>query len=137
MRKSVVAFASLLVIGLASAANAQDPLAVAPHMYKKLFENERVRVMQVTFNPGDSILSHSHPDHHVYAASGGILKISKPDGTSADADIKTGDVLFIPAETHWAKNVGTTPIKLIVNELKEPRPAIKDDTKKEEKKDGK
>lgn len=133
MRKSVLAVAVLVLVGTAAVANAQDPLQVAPHMYKKLFENDRVRVMEVTFNPGDSILAHSHPDHHVYAASGGLLKISKPDGTSADADIKTGDVLFIPSETHWAKNIGKTTIKLIVNELKEPAPAKKDEAKKDTK----
>jgi quercetin dioxygenase-like cupin family protein len=132
VRKSVVALSLLAVIAFASVVRSEDPLTVAPHMYKKLFENERVRVMEVTFNPGDSILAHSLPDHHVYAASGDMLKISKPDGTSVDADIKTGDVLFIPAETHRAKNMGKRTIKLIVSELKEPRPA-----KKDEKKDGK
>ncbi len=137
MRNTVVAIVSLLVIGMASVVNAHDPLEVAPHMYKKLFENERVRVMEVIFHAGDSILSHSHPDHFVYAVSGGMVRISKPDGTSMDADIKTGDVLFIPAETHWAKNIGTTTVKLIVNELKEPRPKPKDEAKKEEKKTGK
>lgn len=137
MRKVVVVLSLFSVFAIASGVRAQDPLAVAPQMYKKLFENERVRVMEVTFHPGDSILAHSHPDHHVYTASGGILKISKPDGSSADADLKTGDVLFIPAEIHLAKNIGKTTIKLIVNELKETRPATKDETKKEEKKDGK
>ncbi len=137
MRKLLCITIALVAGATMTVANAQDPLDVAPHMYKKLFENERVRVMEVTFNPGDSILAHSHPDHHVYAASGGTLKISKPDGSSVDAEIKTGDVLFIPAETHWAKNIGKTTIKLIVNELKEPRPAAKSEQKSEDKKDGK
>lgn len=137
MRKVLAALTLLSVMGIAISSLAQDPLAVAPHMYKKLFENERVRVMEVTFNPGDSILAHSHPDHHLYAASGGTLKLFKADGSSADAVLKTGDVVFIPAETHWAKNIGTTTVKLIVNELKEPRPVKKDDEKKEEKTDGK
>lgn len=137
MRKSAVLFALLLLVATSSAAQAQDPIVVAAHMYKKLFENERVRVLEVTFNPGDSILPHSHPDHHVYAVSGGKIRISKPGGTSMDADFKTGDVLFIPAETHWAKNIGTTTVRLVVSELKEPRPAPKEETKTGEKKDGK
>lgn len=137
MRKFVVALSLLSGLVIASTAIAQDPLTVAPHMYKKLFENERVRVMEVTFNPGDSILAHSHPDHHVYTASGGTLKLYKTDGTSSDAVLNTGDVIFIPAETHWAKNIGKTTVKLIVNELKEPRPTPKADEKKEEKTDGK
>ena len=133
-----LACAVAVCAGIISPVQAQDPLAVAPHMYKLLFENERVRVMEVTFNPGDSIMPHSHPDHHVYVVTGGKLRISKPGGTSADADLKPGDVLYIAAETHWAKNTGTTPIRLVVNELKEPRPPVKEEPKKaEEKKDGK
>ncbi len=104
--------------GLYAALKTDDPLTVAPNMYRSLFENEKVRVMEVTFKPGASIKKHSHPDHYVYAASGGKLKISKLDGTSSVADITSGAVIWIPAETHWAENVGTTEIKLIVNELK-------------------
>ena len=57
----------LAVLSLMSAqvVLAEDPLAVAPKMYKRLFENERVRVMEVTFEPGDKIAKHSHPDHFV------------------------------------------------------------------------
>ena len=98
---------------------AADPLEVAPDMYKLQYQNDRVRVMQVTFQPGQSIAEHSHPDHFVYAVEGGKLKISKPDGTVSDADIKAGDIMWIPAETHWAVNTGTTVVRLIVTELKE------------------
>lgn len=97
---------------------AQDPLAVAPGMYRLLFENDRVRVMEVTFQPGQKIAPHSHPDHYVYVAEGGTLRISKPDGSATDATVKPGDVLWIAAETHWAENVGTTVVRLVVNELK-------------------
>lgn len=102
----------------AGVGRAQDPLKVAPDMYKLLFENDRVRVMEVTFTPGQKIAKHSHPDHYVYVVEPGKLKISKPDGSIADADLKEGDVVWIPAETHWAENAGSTTIKLIVNELK-------------------
>lgn len=102
---------------------AQDPLDVAPEMYRLLFENERVRVMEVTFQPGQSIKPHSHPDHYVYVAEGGKLRISHPDGTSMDAALNVGDVVWIPAETHWAENIGDSVVRLIVNELKEPPPA--------------
>lgn len=97
---------------------AQDPIQVAPQMYKLLFENQHVRVLKVTFKPGEKIKEHSHPDHYVVVKTPGKLKIHKPDGTSTDADLKADQVLWIPAETHWAENMGKTTVELIVNELK-------------------
>jgi len=97
---------------------AEDPLKVAPDMYSLVFENERVRVLQVVFKPGQQIKKHSHPDHYVYVLEGGQLTISKPDGTSSIADVKPGQVIWIPAETHWAKNTGASQVRLLVNELK-------------------
>jgi quercetin dioxygenase-like cupin family protein len=81
--------------------------------------------MQVTFKPGQKIAAHSHPDHYVYVLEGGTLKISHPDGTSGDANLAVGQVVWIAAETHWAENTGTTTVRLLVNELKEPRPKAK------------
>lgn len=99
---------------------AQDPLAVAPEMYRLLFENERVRVMEVTFEPGQKIAPHSHPEHYVYVAEGGTLRVFQPDGTHSDATVKAGDVVWFNAGTHWGENIGSTTVRLIVNELKEP-----------------
>ncbi len=112
----------VLVMGSAVALRAEDPLKVAPDMYSLIYENNRVRVMQVVFKPGQSIAKHSHPDHFVYVLEGGKLNISHPDGTSGDNDLKVGQVIWIPAETHWAKNVGPTQIRLLVSELKEGAP---------------
>ena len=116
-RKAAAYAVVLWGLGL-STLSAQDPLAVAPEMYRKLFENERVRVMEVTFEPGQKIAAHSHPDHYVYVVEGGTLRVSKPDGTSSDATVKAGDVIWFNAETHWAENIGTTVVRLVVNELK-------------------
>ena len=121
---SIVA-AVVVLAGMPLRAQAQDPLTVAPNMYKLVFENERVRVMEVTFKPGEKIAPHSHPDHYVYVLSAGKIKISKDGNVSNEAELKVGDVMFIPAEKHWAENTGTTEIRLLVNELKEPAPAKK------------
>ena len=39
------------------------------------------------------------------------------------ANLSAGQVLWIPAETHWAENTGKTKVRLLVNELKEPMTA--------------
>jgi len=118
----------LLVVGLitltATLSVAQDPLEVGPDIYKLLFENERVRVMEITFKPGDKIGTHSHPDHMAYLLTDGKLLLSYPDGTTKDLDGKAGEVIWINAETHAAENVGTTEVKGVVIELKEAPVAV-------------
>ncbi|HLF18851.1 MAG TPA: cupin domain-containing protein [Candidatus Omnitrophota bacterium] len=126
MKRQVLLVAVLLVISavfVARAAFAADPLEVAPDMYKLITENDRVRVMQVTFQVGEQIAEHSHPDHFAYVLEAGNIKITKADGTVTDAVLNVGDVVWIDAETHSAVNTGTTPVRLLIVELKEPKPA--------------
>ncbi len=115
---------AVVIMGVlaATAVRAQDPVKVGPGIYKTLFENERVRVCEARFKPGDSMPMHSHPDHLVYVNSGGKLQVTGADGKTQDIEFKAGDVLWLPAQSHKGKNVGTTDVVLIVNELKEPAP---------------
>ena len=125
MNKKIILIALTLgaIFLMSRVSVAADPLEVAPDMYKLKFENDRVRVMEVTFQPGEKIAEHSHPDHFVVVEEGGKLQISHPDGSVMDADLKVGDVVWINAESHWAVNTGTTVVRLLVTELKEPKPA--------------
>jgi quercetin dioxygenase-like cupin family protein len=103
----------------AGAAEAQDPMKVGTGIYSLVFENERVRVCDIKFDPGEKIAPHSHPDHFVYVLSAGTLEVEKPDGSKTLLESAPGQVLWIPAETHWATNVGKTEFHAIVVELKE------------------
>jgi quercetin dioxygenase-like cupin family protein len=95
----------------------QDALSVGPTIYRLILENERVRVMEVRFQPGEKITAHTHPDHVVVVTSAGKLAITNASGTQ-EFDAKVGDAFFIPAETHSAENVGTTEFAGVVTELK-------------------
>lgn len=98
---------------------APDPLTAAPEMYKLLFENEKVRVMEVDFGPGQKIAKHTHPNEHfVTVLKPGTLTITHEDGTSSVTELKTDQVLWLPAETHWAQNTGKSEVKLLVTEVK-------------------
>lgn len=115
----LMSFVFVMLMGLTARVSfATDPLEADPDMYKLKFENEKVRVMEVTFQPGQSIAEHTHPDHFVHVEEAGQLKITKSDGTVTNADLKTGDVVWIPAETHRAENTGSTVVRLLVTELK-------------------
>ncbi len=111
-----------LVLASTLPAFSQDPVKVGPRIYKCVFENERTRVCEVTFKPGDRIAVHSHPDHLVYAMSSGKLRITPAGKDAAEAEVKPGMVLWIPAESHSAVNVGNTDVRLVVVEMKDVNP---------------
>jgi quercetin dioxygenase-like cupin family protein len=94
-----------------------DPLKVASNVYKFLNENDRVRVLEVIFKPGDATKMHHHPDHVLYALKGGNMSITS-GGKTQELEIKAGSVLFLDAQDHEAKNIGKTTVDLIVVELK-------------------
>jgi quercetin dioxygenase-like cupin family protein len=103
-------------------APAPDPLEAGPNNYKKLAENDLMRVLEVSFKPGDKIPRHRHPDHVVYIVSGGKLKITSGDKPAQELDLKAGDGVFIAAEEHSAENTGKTDLKAVVVELKGKTP---------------
>jgi len=120
MKRGTLVWLALGLLLIGRLAMAQDPVEIGPDVYKVVFQNDRVRVMEITFKPGDKIALHSHPDHFVYVLSNGTLALSYPDGTKKEFEGKAGDVVWINAESHAAENVGTTEFKGVVVELKEP-----------------
>jgi quercetin dioxygenase-like cupin family protein len=108
-----------LLLTLSTYVRAQDPITAASNVYKKvLLENEKVRVLQVEFAPGETAAWHQHPNHVVYALTDGKLEITDKGKTANVLNIKAGDTMYLEAVTHMAKNVGTGPLKLVVTELK-------------------
>jgi quercetin dioxygenase-like cupin family protein len=97
--------------------NMLNPLDVASNVYKLKMENERVRVLNVTFHPGDKAVMHSHPDHVVYVLEGGKMKLTS-QGKNDIFDLVAGDTIFLKAQSHEAENIGYTTLDLLVVELK-------------------
>lgn len=95
-----------------------DPLQTASEVYKLMFENDRTRVMKATFKPLDKATMHHHPDHVVYVISGSKIRMTDSDGKTQEMDLKTGDAIFLPAQSHEAQNIGDTVLDLLVVELK-------------------
>jgi quercetin dioxygenase-like cupin family protein len=100
------------------AEKAGDPAVVAKDVYKLLLENDRVRVFDVKFTPGQKASMHSHPDHVVYVLDDATIRLTGPDGKSQDVSIKGGQALFLPAGPHAAENIGKTAAHNLVVELK-------------------
>jgi len=112
-----VFFAILLT--LSSTLHAQDLVKVAPKGFTKvLLENDQVRVLQIESAPGEVTPMHSHPNYILYAVTDGKLEVTDKDKPAKVLQFKAGDVMYFPATTHVAKNVGSTTSKMILTELK-------------------
>lgn len=109
---------ALLALAASALTHAQDPATVAPDFYKCTFENEHARACEVSFAPGATIPSHSHPQHMVYAVTPGKIRIFAVGAEPADVELTAGQVLWIPAQTHYGTNTGSADLKLLVVEFK-------------------
>jgi quercetin dioxygenase-like cupin family protein len=97
---------------------AQDVAVVNPDTIKVTLDNPQVRVMEATLKPGAKEQMHSHPSSIVYVFTGGKVRSHAPDGKVTDSTYTAGQTLYREPLTHWAENVGTTTIHLLVIELK-------------------
>ena len=96
----------------------QTAAKVAPHVYKVLFENERVRLLEVIMQPGDSSEMHSHPDNLLYVLSDGKVTFTDPSGGTADLEVTAGTSMWMEATEHATENVGGTRIHALFFEPK-------------------
>jgi quercetin dioxygenase-like cupin family protein len=117
-RGARLAAVAVLVLLAYTGAAAQDPAVVNAKTIKVKLENDRVRVLEATLQPGDKEQVHAHPASIIYVVSGGKIRNHAADGTTSEATYAAGDTVYREPLTHWAENIGTTTIHLMVIELK-------------------
>lgn len=101
-------------------AGAQDVAVVNAKTIKVKLDNNRVRVLEAVLQPGDKEQMHSHPASVVYVLAGGKVRNHSADGKISEIEYAAGDTLYRSPITHWAENIGSTTIHLVLVELKEP-----------------
>jgi len=97
----------------------QDAANNSSSSSKVIFENERVRVVELRLKPGKKEPMHSHPAHLVYVLSPTRMKMTSSDGKVKEVELKTGQVIWGEALSHAGENVGTTELHEVIIELKE------------------
>ena len=97
---------------------AQDMAKVAPKNTKVLIDNDQVRVIEVWMKPGETLPMHSHPANVVYFVTSGKVKSTSADGKVNETERKAGEALYSEPNTHSNQNIGSTPTKAVVVELK-------------------
>jgi quercetin dioxygenase-like cupin family protein len=114
------AASGLLVLAGFGDSLAQDPAVVNARTIRVKLENGRVRVFEAVLKPNDREQLHSHPAYVIHVIAGGRIRSHGTDGKATEYELVTGDTLYRDPITHWAENIGSTTIHLILVELKEP-----------------
>ena len=95
-----------------------DPVKVDAKHYKVEFENESVRVLRISYAPGEKSVMHYHPNGVAVYLTDGKTKRTTPDGKSQDMPAKAGSATWTDAGSHLPQNTGDKRLELILVELK-------------------
>ncbi len=98
-----------------------DPTVSNADLYRVVFENDRVRVLEYRDRPGARTTPHSHPDSVMVTLSSFRRKLVQGE-QSREVDIPAGIANWLPAQQHSGENIGDSETHVIFVELKEPAP---------------
>ena len=105
--------------------SSDDPTVTDPDLYKVIFENDRVRVLEYRDQPGDKTHQHRHPDSVMYTLTSFRRRINAAD-RYVDVEIPVGAVRWVGSQEHSGQNTGDTETHSIFVELKEPDSSTSD-----------
>jgi hypothetical protein len=95
-----------------------DPAVTNADLYKVVFENDRVRVLEYRDQPGDRTTPHAHPDS-VMVTLTSFRRRLHGDRETRDVEIAAGGAHWLPAQQHAGENIGDSETHTIFVELKD------------------
>lgn len=104
----------------------EDPVTTNPALYRTIFENEFVRVLEYSDRPGDSTTPHVHPNSVMVTLTDFQRRLRTPAG-ERDVDIPANQALWLPAQRHAGENTGRSATHTIFIELKGDAAGVVDD----------
>jgi hypothetical protein len=125
---SILIPAFIMAGGMASSAVAQEKAKTTKAekgklTSKQLLENDKVRVVEFRYGPGDESPNSARPARVIRALTAGTLMRTYADGKTEKDEYKTGEVKYFGADAaeNKLKNLGKTDVVLFVVFLKEPK----------------
>ena len=88
----------------------------APEVSRVLFENDRVRVVELNVKKGTKVGMHTHPAYFAYAVTSFEYKSTSAAGKSERRKVKESGVDWRDSETHTVEFL--KPSRALVVELK-------------------
>ncbi len=107
-----------LVMTIQTEVFGQDPTAVDAKHYTVVFENDQVRVLRISYGPGEESVMHEHPNGVAVFLTDGNTEMKLGDGTTIMDIRKSGEASWAPAGKHLPKSLGENKSELILVELK-------------------
>ena len=95
-----------------------DAVAVAPHVYKVITENDRVRVLEYSAKTGDKTEMHGHPALVAVAITDGTYRFTSPGTEPVEIELGAGQAMFMDAVEHETEFLDPGEGKVILVELK-------------------
>ena len=94
-----------------------DPVETNPQHYAVVYENDRVRVLEYTDQPGDRTTPHEHPDSVMHTLSAFRRRLYS-GADHRDDEIPAGLTSWLHAQRHSGEHIGDTPTHVLFVELK-------------------
>jgi len=117
MARIALLAAAMLVVLFGHVA-AQDG-ATGGGIYKLLLDNDRVRVLQANFKPGDKLPTRNYPNHLIYTLTDGTLVFAPAGRTAYEVDFKAGEAMWFPPLARATENDSDKEVRVLVVEFKE------------------
>jgi quercetin dioxygenase-like cupin family protein len=118
--RSLTPLACAVWLSGSTAAFGQDPVTIDPAHHKVELENADVRVLRITFGPGETAPVHDHPNGVAVILTDSTNRLTPPGQTPTETPQKRGDVVLLTAGKHSVENTGKTRSEVILVELKRP-----------------
>ena len=112
---------SIFLLAACNKSGPLDPTRAASDVYKKVLENDEIRMLVATLPVGaKEPKPHVHPKHAIYVISGGELTQYPVQGEPKKVRLKAGEAEFMNAtEAYYNENTGDTNMQWLVIEFKE------------------
>ncbi|MDP1706751.1 MAG: cytoplasmic protein [bacterium] len=95
-----------------------DAVGAAAEVHKAIFENEKIRVLDVVVPVGFKTAMHWHPKNMGYVLAAGKLRFVLPDGVVKDVELTEGQVTSGEG-SHIVENIGDTEVRVLQVEFKD------------------
>ncbi len=114
-----LAVAALAFAGSALAQAVPPGFVASPEIYKVIAENDKYRVIEVTWKPGQKDQLHSHPDAAVYYLNNCTMRNQFPGMPPLEGGPIAGTArVQPPIAAHTVENIGTSDCRMIMFEPK-------------------
>jgi len=109
----------VLFLFLGPIALGEDAVTADPEHYTVIFENDEVRVIRITYGPGEQSVMHEHDAGVTIAITDTNFRMTLADGTSEDGTTVAGNIEWADASEHLPENLSDQSAEVIYIEIKD------------------